>query len=51
MFGCCGKSSVMYESLAEIQINIHLVTEKTLNNMTYAWSLVPYVWQPFTKSL
>jgi hypothetical protein len=49
-FGCGGKSSLISESLIEIQINIHLVRVKP-NNMTYARSLGPYVRLTFAKSL
>jgi hypothetical protein len=38
------------ESVTEIRINIHLAREKP-DNMTYARSLGPYAWLPFTKSL
>jgi hypothetical protein len=49
-FGCGGKSSLISESVTEIQINKHLAREKP-DNTTYARSLGPYVWQPFMKSI
>jgi hypothetical protein len=36
----------MYESLVELRINIHLAPKKTAKNVTYAWSLVPYICNP-----
>jgi hypothetical protein len=50
MFGCGGKSSLIYESVMEIQINIHLTREQP-DNMTYALPLGPYVRLPLAKSL
>jgi hypothetical protein len=50
MFGRGGKLSLISESVAEIRINIHHAGEKP-NNTTYAWSLGPYIRQPFAKSL
>jgi hypothetical protein len=50
MFGCGGKSSLISESVVEIQINIHHVKEK-LDNMTYTQSLGPYVRLPLAKGV
>jgi hypothetical protein len=42
--------SLISESVAEIQINLHLTREKP-DNTTYARSLRPYMHLPFVKSL
>jgi hypothetical protein len=44
------KPSLISESVAEIQINIHPTGEKPANT-TYTRSLEPYVRQPFIKFL
>jgi hypothetical protein len=42
--------SPISEVFVEARVNLHLIREKP-DNMTYAWSLGPYIRLSFTKSL
>jgi hypothetical protein len=44
------KRSLIFESVAMIQIDIHPAAEEP-NNMSYVWPLGSHVRQPSTKSL